>query len=811
MRIVHLSFSDSRGGAAIGAYRLHRAMLDAGLDSHMLVIHKGHREEEIHPLLNKQTRKIHLRSVEFNKRLKSLYNIKNLPIRSFNLRGTDTARVINELDPDIVQMHWIGLNTIRIDDIKNITAPVFWKLPDMWAFSGAEHYTNADEPQRHREGYDAVPCFRGEAADIDRMVWEYKKTHYPDITSLTIISPSRFLAHEAHRSALLGDRNCHVIPNPLPTYWLDLEPATESEKNRFREELGISGKKLVIFFGAFQTAEKRKGFHHIEAMVENHLPDIISRDDLAFIVAGGEELQSTSLHGYDVHIYPCTPDFRQYSSYLRSSDLLMLPSEMENSAMVIQEALACGIPAITFDIGGMPDLVHHRKSGYLAAPYKSGELADGIRWWLGCGDREFVRTYSRNLARSAHDPKRCATRYVTLYQDILEKTRTGRPVCNGNLFDHDPERAVPDEPVRIFIIASSVQDWTDSSGEADVALAIHDLATAQGISSCILTGRDCKVRQGGTIEPVLAGDLSEAISGLAAERKLNGHDALFFPAIDHTQAEAILNLIALNDHPDSPCFHLYLLHRNTDFPENSHPVMDILRAINNTSYSGKRIFLYTHTKAMAERLSSATGLNFTALAAQSTNAGSCFEQGTLDIGPLVQSVVHQGLTKNETILCVNASIDETLFPERTGNMKIVFLSPEFSEEGKTDKPFPFPRPGEQFFIRLVTRHMSGGSWLLPGVITTMLNTGKISTIVLGNQVPQSLAETLKHECYRFGGVNTDSESTSGIFVDAETFHDRFSVNKPLHQQKRAKRKLLSRLGRKALRRGRNLLCRLCRR
>ena len=816
MRIVHLSFSDSKGGAAIGAWRLHSAMRESGLDSHMLVIHRGRNENVIHPLLDKHTRKTHLESVNFSKRLKSIYNIGDLPIRSFNLKGTNTAHAINSLNPDIVQMHWIGLNTIRIDDIKNIKAPVFWKMADMWAFSGAEHYTNADEPQRHREGYDIVPCFRGEAADLDRLVWEYKKTHYPDIPSLTMISPSRFLAHEAHKSVLLGNRNCHVIPNPLPSEWLELEPASKDEKNRLREQFGIFGKELVIFFGAYQTTEKRKGFHHIESMVKQHLPDIIGTNQLAFIVAGGEKRISTCIYGYDIQIFPTTSDFHKYSSYLRACDLIMLPSEMENSAMVIQEALACGIPAITFDIGGMPDLVHHKKSGFLAAPYKSKELADGIRWWLECTDREFVMMYSKNLARSAHDSRRCAARYVRLYQNTLEKSRTGRATGKSLLFDHDPENLIVDEAVRFLIIAPTIEDWTSGGEVAESSLNTYKAAARIGFKPIILASRDCITCPNIEINPVFeslnnfesssqyAIHLYEVMHKISDTHELRSHDAFFFPHLDLHQADAVLRLLLAHDHPDFPGFHLCIPESDTTTTPEAGLQEGFFRSLSNSGYVNRRIFIYSASEILLKEISQLPVNTVTDIVKD--NSGNLLKENTNS--PLLLAVSKQGLTKTETVLYVSgkSELPDALKWLRNRRTKIIHAD-IMGTHLKVDD-IHYPQPGDSHIIKISLPPIQENGWRLPKMLVKMTKDGKLRHVIYGEDIDILIKKAFDKEFSRILGEQYYPIVKNGtLFIDAKLY----IANRPAQTPKviaTGRPGLVRRLPRAVLRRTRNLFRRL---
>ena len=59
-------------------------------------------------------------------------------------------------------------------------------------------------------------------------------------------------------------------------------------------------------------------------------------------------------------------------------DVFAAPSIQENLPTIVLEAMAYGIPCVAFDIVGMPDMIEHKKTGYLARPYEPEDLAERI-------------------------------------------------------------------------------------------------------------------------------------------------------------------------------------------------------------------------------------------------------------------------------------------------------------------------------------------------------------------------------------------------------------------------------------------------
>jgi glycosyltransferase involved in cell wall biosynthesis len=101
---------------------------------------------------------------------------------------------------------------------------------------------------------------------------------------------------------------------------------------------------------------------------------------------------------------------------LAESDVFALPSHAEGLPMALLEAMACGLPAITTPVGGIPDVFSHGVEGLLVQPGRVDELSAAMKRLilddaerLGCGARAHLRTraldvhvYARRLADLYH-------------------------------------------------------------------------------------------------------------------------------------------------------------------------------------------------------------------------------------------------------------------------------------------------------------------------------------------------------------------------------------------------------------------------
>ena len=135
MKTLIVNTTDIQGGAARAAYRLHKALLGQNVDSQMLVQSKSSDDfTVIGPQSKVQKAFGNLRPTldslsvrKYKDRTKTLFSPNWVPF-------SNVVDKINNINPDIVHLHWIAGGMLRIEDFTKIKAPIVWSLHDMWAF-----------------------------------------------------------------------------------------------------------------------------------------------------------------------------------------------------------------------------------------------------------------------------------------------------------------------------------------------------------------------------------------------------------------------------------------------------------------------------------------------------------------------------------------------------------------------------------------------------------------------------------------------------------------------------------------------------
>ncbi|EEQ3641485.1 glycosyltransferase [Escherichia coli] len=411
MKILILSHSDILGGASIAAYRLHRALLNNNINSTMMVrIKKTDDFTVIGPKGNLEKVLNKIRS-PLGGYINSLSKTCTSGYRSGNWLPSGWVKRINEMDIDIVHIHWVGAETLSIEDIGKIKKPVIWTLHDMWPFCGTEHYASDTPKSRWRNNYIKESLFS--CLDLERIVWKRKKRSWSN--DISIVSPSSWLFKCAKDSSLFSRNHHFLIPNAL-----DLTVFKPLEKHYCRKILNIDADKKIILFGAIGgVKDERKGYDLLIKALEL----IVKNDNITNIqcLVFGQSIPEQKIDlPVDIKWLGHIHDNITLSLMYNAANVMVVPSRQDNLPQTATEAQACGCPVVAFDCTGFPDIIAHKITGYLAKPYDFVDLARGISWVIDNRERE--DNLSKNAVKKAQDnwsEEKVASEYIKLYENIL--------------------------------------------------------------------------------------------------------------------------------------------------------------------------------------------------------------------------------------------------------------------------------------------------------------------------------------------------------------------------------------------------------
>ena len=272
----------------------------------------------------------------------------------------------------------------------------------MWPFSSGYHYDS-------RFDFSDTKMPDEIKMPFEDYFFTRRRNAYLKIKNLTVVGTSNWINNCSKHSALLGPFKHINLPNPI-----DRKLFKPKNGQELRNLFGLPQDKKIILFGAVAaTSDLRKGFKQF-SMALNCLPK-----DYEVAVFGASEPNSSNNLKSSIHYLGNIENDEKLCSLYNAVDVTVVPSLQENFSNTIMESLACGTPVVGFDIGGNSDMIKHKVTGYLAEPFNSQDLANGITWVLSHSKPEIVRKACSIKVECEFDSSLVAQKYIKLYESTI--------------------------------------------------------------------------------------------------------------------------------------------------------------------------------------------------------------------------------------------------------------------------------------------------------------------------------------------------------------------------------------------------------
>lgn len=511
MNILHINTNDLRGGAAKVMMRLLLSQQSLGLDSNALVGIKESEHSSVYPFDIKKHHQLIQKSKEEG-------YVDYATLGAFELFKNPYFQQADVIH--LHNMHGDYFNPYAISMLSHFK-PIVWTLHDMQSVTG--HCSYSYDCSKWMTGCGNCP-YPGEypaiQSDRTRLNWKEKKDIYNN-SKLFIVPVAQWIGDIASKGILQGQ------PTEVILNGVDIQIYRPMDKQSVRRKYGIPTNRIII--GAVANGgtfgQERKGGKYVQAVVDRLVELGLN---VLLVNVGGAVQGFENDHLYHVG-YISTEE--EMAEVYNTFDLYLFPSLADTCPLVISEAMACGIPIVTFDTGGIPELVKHAETGFVAPQKDEDALYSYTELLVIDSDlRESFGYAARSYCVANFDHELIARKYLKVYEKTIQLFEQRKDeilyfdlehvptvIKNQQLFSHAEQlKGKPlVEEIRQSQTLAVIPDDTECLSKADIVFVKKDkfhpakdyfkTMLYKAIETDVLTGGITLVRKSGKpfFQPVL--------------------------------------------------------------------------------------------------------------------------------------------------------------------------------------------------------------------------------------------------------------------------------------------------------------------
>lgn len=413
MRVLIVNTSERKGGAAMAANRLMDALNNNGVKARMLVCEKETDNISVAAAggrLQRQWCFLWERLTIFVRLRLSRQRLFEIDIAN---AGIDITKTREFREADVIHLHWINQGFVSLGGIRKIIMsgkPIVWTMHDFWPATALCHYPRNCQAFMNRcSTCPYLPSGAANTAAVDRL-WRRKVSIWSE-SNITFVGCSRWLTDKARRSGLLKGKVVTTIPNAI-----DTKVYKPSDKAEARRRLSLPQDRRLILFVSCRATDKRKGMDYFcdgcDKLLASH-PHMST--DTGIVVLGGHAEEYVGRVPFDIYPLGYVNDQQRIVDVYNAADVYVTPSLEDNLPNTIMEAMACGVPCVGFKTGGIPEMIDHKKTGYVAEYMNADDLAAGMAWVLNEAPAADLAAAAVHKVAARYSQQNVAMRYIEVY------------------------------------------------------------------------------------------------------------------------------------------------------------------------------------------------------------------------------------------------------------------------------------------------------------------------------------------------------------------------------------------------------------
>ncbi|WP_102707125.1 N-acetyl-alpha-D-glucosaminyl L-malate synthase BshA [Terribacillus saccharophilus] len=211
------------------------------------------------------------------------------------------------------------------------------------------------------------------------------------------------------------------VASPIDVVYnfVDEEVYQPTDVRDIREQFGIKeDEKVLVHISNFRKVKRVQDVVQVFSYVQEKLPAKL------MLIGDGPEysdiLRDVQQRGLEDKVLFLGKQ-NNVAALLNMADIMLLPSEKESFGLVLLEAMACGVPCIGTDVGGIPEVIQHGKNGFISQlgdVEQMGafalDLLTDVKLW-----QRFSEASIRYAEKNFHSDQIVA-QYEAIYEEVLQ-------------------------------------------------------------------------------------------------------------------------------------------------------------------------------------------------------------------------------------------------------------------------------------------------------------------------------------------------------------------------------------------------------
>jgi N-acetyl-alpha-D-glucosaminyl L-malate synthase BshA len=230
-----------------------------------------------------------------------------------------------------------------------------------------------------------------------------------------VTAVSRFLKEKT-----ITNYSCQKEINVIPNF-VDTDFYKPGDNGEFRNHIAPDGEKILVHTSNFRAVKRVPDAIRVFEQVEKEIPSRL------VLVGDGPDRSECERLCREMGLCDKVKFLGKQEGLvqiLTASDVFLIPSQSESFGLAALEAMACGLPVVSSSVGGLPELIRHNETGFIAEIGDVDRMAKYVKELLANEKKYKVFSEnSRSRAINKFDTSKVVPLYEKYYKNVLEKQR----------------------------------------------------------------------------------------------------------------------------------------------------------------------------------------------------------------------------------------------------------------------------------------------------------------------------------------------------------------------------------------------------